>query len=127
MLEEGGSYFGKDDLFFPLRNCLPDRTATKRTLLRRINRAFLGRLVSRPNPLGVPGWRVGRAFLGQITVPFPFGALGLGRLARGAGPGPKVPTPPRKYPKKFSIHKIDVHIVTQNIILIQEIKILIII
>ena len=33
MLGEGGSYFGKDDLFFPLRNCLPDRTAAKRTFL----------------------------------------------------------------------------------------------
>ena len=33
MLGEGGSYFGKDDLFFPLSNCLPDRTAAKRTFL----------------------------------------------------------------------------------------------
>ena len=33
MLGEGGSYFGNDDLFFPLHNCLPDRTATKRTFL----------------------------------------------------------------------------------------------
>ena len=33
MLGEGGSYFGEDDLFFPLRNCLPDRTAAKRAFL----------------------------------------------------------------------------------------------
>ena len=33
MLGEGGSYFGKDDLFFHLRNCLPDRTAAKRAFL----------------------------------------------------------------------------------------------
>ena len=55
--------------------------------------------MSGPNPLGVPGWRVGRAFLGQlVSGPFPFEALGSGRLARGAGPGPKVPTmPPFSY------------------------------
>ena len=33
MLGEGGSYFRKDDLFFPLRNCLPDRTTAKRAFL----------------------------------------------------------------------------------------------
>ena len=33
MSGEGGSYFRKDDLFFPLRNCLPDRTAAKRAFL----------------------------------------------------------------------------------------------
>ena len=61
----------------------------------RIGRAFLGRLVFRPNPLGVPGRRVDQAFLGQLVLgSFPFEALGSGRLARGAGPGPKVPTMP---------------------------------
>ena len=56
---------------------------------------FLGRLVSRPNPLRVPGRRVSHAFLGRLASgPFPFGALGLSRLARGAGPRPKVPTMP---------------------------------
>ena len=45
---------------------------------RRIGRAFLGRLVSRPNPLMVPGRRIDRAFLDQL-VP---------------RPGPKVPTMP---------------------------------
>ena len=55
--------------------------------------AFVGRLAYGPNPLGVPGRTVGRAFLGRLASgPNPFGALGLGRLARGAGPGPKVPT-----------------------------------
>ena len=34
-------------------------------------------------------------FLGLLASrPFPFGALGLGRLARGVGLGPKVPTMP---------------------------------
>ena len=33
MLGEDDSYFGKDDLFFPLRNCLSDRTAAKRAFL----------------------------------------------------------------------------------------------
>ena len=33
MLGEGGSYFGKGDLFFPSHNYLPDRTAAKRTFL----------------------------------------------------------------------------------------------
>ena len=33
MLGEGGSYFGKNDLFFPLRNYLLDRTVAKRTFL----------------------------------------------------------------------------------------------
>ena len=47
----------------------------------------MGRLAS--------GQRVDRAFLGCLAFgPFPFEALRLGRLARGAGPGPKVPTMP---------------------------------
>ena len=33
MLGEGDSYFRKDDLFFPLCNCLPERTVAKRTFL----------------------------------------------------------------------------------------------
>ena len=33
MLRECDSYFGMDDLFFPLRNCLPDRTVAKRAFL----------------------------------------------------------------------------------------------
>ena len=33
MIGEGGSYFGKDDLFFLLHNCLPDRVATGSVLL----------------------------------------------------------------------------------------------
>ena len=46
---------------------------------------------------GVSGQRVAWAFLGWLASgPFPFGALGLGRLARGAGPRPKVPTMPRR-------------------------------
>ena len=49
--------------------------------------------MSGPNPLGVLGRRVGRAFLGQlVSGSFPFEALGSGRLAKGVGLGPKVPT-----------------------------------
>ena len=33
ILGEGGSYFGRDDLFFPFGNCLPNRNAIKRTFL----------------------------------------------------------------------------------------------
>ena len=33
MIGEGGSYFGKDDLFFLLRNCLPDRVVARSALL----------------------------------------------------------------------------------------------
>ena len=33
ILREDGSYFEKDDLFFPLRNRLPDITIAKRTFL----------------------------------------------------------------------------------------------
>ena len=46
MLREGGSYFGKDDLFFPLRNCLPDITTAKRAFLfcQRRRDQFMGEL-----------------------------------------------------------------------------------
>ena len=46
MLGEGGSYFGKNDLFFPLRNYLPDRTAAKMTFLffQRQGGQFMGEL-----------------------------------------------------------------------------------
>ena len=33
MLGGGDPYFMKDDLLFPLRNCLPDITAAKRAFL----------------------------------------------------------------------------------------------
>ena len=33
MLGECGYYFGKDDLFFLLHNCLPDRAAVRNALL----------------------------------------------------------------------------------------------
>ena len=33
MIGEGGSYFGKDDLFFLLRNYLPDRTVDRSAFL----------------------------------------------------------------------------------------------
>ena len=43
----------------------------------------------------VHGRKVARAFLGRMTLgPGPFGAIGLGRLARGTEPRPMVPTMP---------------------------------
>ena len=57
--------------------------------------AFLGRLAFGPNPLGVPGRKIGRVFLGWLAFgPNPFRALRLGWLVKGAGPGPMVPTRP---------------------------------
>ena len=53
----------------------------------------MDRLMFGPYPLGVSGRRVGLTFLGWLVAgPFPFEALGSGRLAMGVGPGPKVPT-----------------------------------
>ena len=60
---------------------------------RKIGRVFVGRLASGPNSLGVPRRRVDRAFVGRLAFGLdPFGALESGRLAKGAGPEPKVPT-----------------------------------
>ena len=48
-----------------------------------------------PASVRIPGQRVGQAFRGQLAYGlFPFGALGLGRLARSVGSAPKVPTMP---------------------------------
>ena len=88
-----------------------------------IGQAFVGRLASGPNPLGVLGRRVGRAFLGWLASgPNPFEALELGRLARGAGPGPKVPTmlplflPGRKIiPDRKKKNKVDCHIIGNSL------------
>ena len=54
MLGEGGPYLRKDDLFFPLRNCLPDTTAAKRAFLlcQRQRGQFMGELT-------LVMWRVG--------------------------------------------------------------------
>ena len=55
----------------------------------------MGRLMSRPYPLGVSEQRVSTTFLGWLVAePFPFEVLGSGRLAIGVGPGPKVTTMP---------------------------------
>ena len=45
---EGGFYFGKDDSFFLLRNCLPDRVAARSAFL------FY--------------WRRGGRFMGELTL-----------------------------------------------------------
>ena len=47
MLGEGSSYFGNDDLLFPLHNCLPNRTAAKRAFLfcQRRRGQFIGELI----------------------------------------------------------------------------------
>ena len=53
----------------------------------------MGWLMSGPYSPGVSEQRVGPAFMGRLVAgPFPFEVLGPGRLAMGAGPGPKVPT-----------------------------------
>ena len=46
ILGEGGSYFGNDDLFFPLCNCIPDITVAKRAFLlyQRRRGQFMGEL-----------------------------------------------------------------------------------
>ena len=108
MLGEGGSYSGKDDLFFILNNCLPDKAATRNAFLfyRRRGDRLMGDLtyimksrlaassggvvvgevntwVRRRPGYEAPGRRTSRAFLGRLAFrPSPFGALGLGRLAR---------------------------------------------
>ena len=63
-------------------------------------------------------------FLGRlVSGPFPFEALGSGRLARGAGPGPKVPTMPtiscrRGRPSPVvKKNKVDRHIMGNNLLL----------
>ena len=62
---------------------------------RRIVQAFLGRLAFGPSPLRAPGQRIDRAFLGRPAFgPSPIGALLFGRLARGTGLEPMVPTMP---------------------------------
>ena len=51
----------------------------------------MGRLMFEPYLLWVSEQRVGPAILGRLVAgPFPFEALGSGRLAMGVGPGPKV-------------------------------------
>ena len=60
---------------------------------RKVGRAFIGRLMSGPYPIGVSGQRVDPAFLGRLVYrPLPFEVLESGRLAMGVGPRPKVPT-----------------------------------
>ena len=56
-------------------------------------KTFLGRLTFGRNLFGVPGRRIDRTLLSRRSFgPSPFGALGLGRLARGTEPGLMVPT-----------------------------------
>ena len=54
MLVEGDSYFGKDDLFFPLCDYLPNRTAARRTFL--LCQRRRGQLM---DELTLVMWRVG--------------------------------------------------------------------
>ena len=57
-------------------------------------RAFLGRLTLEPGTIGaVPERKFSRVFLGQLILGSgPVGTIGLGWLARGTEPRPKVPT-----------------------------------
>ena len=64
MLGEDGSYFRKGDLFFPLRNYIPDRTAAKRTFLFCQTRRgqFMGELM-------LVKWRAGwQLRLGELLI-----------------------------------------------------------
>ena len=52
-----------------------------------------GKEASRIRGSWAPGRRVAQAFLGRLALgPCPIGGLELGRLAKGAELGPKVPT-----------------------------------
>ena len=65
---------------------------TDRESKRRIGRAFVGRLASGPNSLGVLGRKVGRKFVDQLASGLnPFGALESSRSARVAGLDPRYP------------------------------------
>ena len=64
MLEEDDSYFEKGDLFFSLRNYLPDITATKRTLIfcQRRRSQFMSELT-------LVKWRAGwQLRLGELPI-----------------------------------------------------------
>ena len=83
------------------------RVWDSRALGRRIGRAFLGRTV----------FGLASAWAGFLE------ALGSGRLAGGAGPGPKVPTmPPFSLPRRKIIpdwekSKVDRHIMGNSLLL----------
>ena len=74
MLGEDDYYFGKGDLFFPLRNYLPNRTAIKRTFLfcRRRRSQFMSELT-------LVKWRVSW----QLRL----GELSIGKISAGAKQG----------------------------------------
>ena len=64
MLGEDDYYLGKGDLFFPLRNYLPDKTATKRTFLICLRRQ--GQFKSELTPVK---WRAGwQLCLGELSI-----------------------------------------------------------
>ena len=112
MLGEGGSYFGKDDLFCLLRNYLPDMATARNAFLfswRRADRlmgrpytytiksrlaaSFGGvtdrerkRLGKKASGYEIPGQRTGQAFLGRLAFgPSSFGVPGqrTGRASLG--------------------------------------------
>ena len=57
-----------------------------------------------PSPLGAPEQRIDWAFLGWLAFgPSLIGALVLGRLARGTGPGSMVPTMPRSNSRTLTV------------------------
>ena len=69
MSGEDDYYLGKGDLFFPLRNYLPDRTATKRISL--FFRRRRGQFKSGLTPVKWrAGWqlRLGESLIGKISA-----------------------------------------------------------
>ena len=84
---------------------------------RKVARVFLGRLTLGPGLVEVvPGRKFSQAFLGRLTLGSgPFGAIGLGRLARGTKPGPMLPTmPPFFLPRREIIPGRDRHIMVNS-------------
>ena len=89
MLRESGSYFGKDNLFFHLRNCLLDRTAAKRTFLfcQRRRGQFMGELTLVMWRAGwqlrlveLPIGKVSGGLVGRSWVSWLLGLIRLGYL-----------------------------------------------
>ena len=92
MLGEDDYYLGKGDLFFPLRNYLHDRTATKRIFL--FYRRRWGQFESEPVKWRA-GWqlRLGELSIGKIRACAKEGARAMGYPSVRAEDRPGIPRP----------------------------------